>query len=105
MPDIPVGYIGTPVDVNMKCNIHPQGCGRHINLGDLAFIDGSEVTFHRGQVLIAVRRLSSEGYRSCKIGLVNVLCDQLHLVGNRIGIIVKIQHSYESGSNEYVAQH
>ena len=54
-------------------------------------VDASEATFYRGQYFLAVRALNADGHRTCKVGLLKVLCDQVHLFGNRIGIFVKIE--------------
>jgi hypothetical protein len=86
-----VGYIGHPVDNNMTCKLHPDGCGKYIKVGGLGFVDASEATFHRGHYFVSIRALNSLGERTCKVGLLNVLCDQMHVFGNRIGVFTKIE--------------
>jgi hypothetical protein len=74
----------------MKCEVHEEGCGAYLQVGNLCYIDGSECTFIEAHYFIAVRLLNHLGLRSCKVGYVKVLCNQLHLLCNRIGVVSSI---------------
>ena len=83
----PVCYINKPLDPNMKCAMHNRGCGAYLQVGDICYIDGSECTFIDGHYFISVRLLNHLGLRTCKVGYVKVLCNQVHLLCNRIGVV------------------
>ena len=51
------------------------------------YIDGSECTFIEGHYFISVRLLNHLGHRTCKVGYVKVLCNQVQLLCNRIGVV------------------
>lgn len=94
MPAVPIGFLQEPVHTNMCCDKHTgpnNHCAVHLAIGDVVFVDGSEATFHRGQWMLAVRKLDLFGRRGCKVGFVKCLCDQLYLVCNRVGRITKFQ--------------
>lgn len=74
----------------MKCEVHKRGCGAFLQVGDLCYIDGSECTFIEGHYLISVRLLNHLGLRTCKVGYVKVLCNQVYLLCNRIGVVSSI---------------
>ena len=50
MNDGVVCYISRPLDSNMKCQDHPNGCGFHLQLGDVLFVDGSEMELVKGSI-------------------------------------------------------
>jgi hypothetical protein len=83
----PVCYINKPLDPNMKCAMHNRGCGAYLQVGNICYIDGSECTFIEGHYFISVRLLNHLGLRTCKVGYVKVLCNQVHLLCNRIGVV------------------
>ena len=74
----------------MKCDEHEEGCGAYLQVGNLCYIDGSECTFIEGHFFIAVRLLNHLGLRTCKVGYAKVLCNQVHLLCNRIGVVSSI---------------
>ena len=86
----PVCYINKPLDTNMKCKEHKEGCGAYLQVGNLCYIDGSECTFVEGHYLISVRLLNHLGLRTCKVGYAKVLCNQVHLLCNRVGVVSSI---------------
>ena len=71
----------------MKCEVHKEGCGAYLQVGNLCYIDGSECTFIEGHYFISVRLLNHLGLRTCKVGYVKVLCNQVQLLCNRIGVV------------------
>ena len=71
----------------MKCKAHKEGCGAYLQVGNLCYIDGSECTFIEGHYFISVRLLNHLGLRTCKVGYVKVLCNQVQLLCNRIGVV------------------
>jgi hypothetical protein len=71
----------------MKCEAHKEGCGAYLQVGNLCYIDGSECTFIEGHYFISVRLLNHLGLRTCKVGYVKVLCNQVQLLCNRIGVV------------------
>ena len=86
----PVCYINKPLDTNMKCKEHKEGCGAYLQVGNLCYIDGSECTFVEGHYLISVRLLNHLGLRTCKVGYAKVLCNQVHLLCNHVGVVSSI---------------
>lgn len=89
--EIPVGYIGTVPDSRFTCKSHPDGCGAMLSIGDFVVINTSMCTFHNATWVVPVSRINSHGRITCNIGFVKVLCDQLFLVANRIGVVTRIQ--------------
>jgi hypothetical protein len=71
----------------MKCEAHKEGCGAYLQVGNLCYIDGSECTFIEGHYFISVHLLNHLGLRTCKVGYVKVLCNQVQLLCNRIGVV------------------
>ena len=71
----------------MKCAMHNRGCGAYLQVGNICYIDGSECTFIEGHYFISVRLLNHLGLRTCKVGYVKVLCNQVYLLCNRIGVV------------------
>eukprot|EP00956_Cyclotella_meneghiniana_P020516 scaffold36341_cov43-Cyclotella_meneghiniana.AAC.2 len=98
-------YTSTPLDDNMHCNIHPGGCGWALNYGRCCKVDAGECQLIKGRIWnVAVREMSAVDDKhnitlGCKIGVVRVLYNQLHLVGNRTGMITSISHKPEKKSN------
>ena len=71
----------------MKCEAHKEGCGAYLQVGNLCYIDGSECTFIEGHYFISVRLLNHLGLHTCKVGYAKVLCNQVQLLCNRIGVV------------------
>ena len=98
-------FISTTLDKNMSCNIHPGGCGWALNYGRPVMVDAGECQLIKGRIWnVAVREMSAVDDKhnitlGCKIGIVRVLYNQLHLVGNRTGMITSISHKPEKKSN------
>eukprot|EP00956_Cyclotella_meneghiniana_P017956 scaffold29650_cov44-Cyclotella_meneghiniana.AAC.1 len=91
-------FISTPLDTNMSCKIHPGGCGWALNYGRPVKVDAGECQLIKGRIWnVAVREFSGVDEKhnvtlGCKVGIVRVLYNQLHLVANRSGIITHISH-------------
>lgn len=90
MNDGVVCYISRPLDSNMKCQDHPNGCGFHLQLGDVLFVDGSEMELVKGSIIyMSVRKLDHQGVRTCKVGIMKAIPGQINLFCNRVGIVSK----------------
>ena len=77
-----------PQEENGKCNKHPKGCGRCVDIGSPCRVDGNECVLLDGKIWqISVRMLDNQGEMSCKIGVTRVLWYNLALVTNRIGVL------------------
>lgn len=82
-----------PLDDNMRCGEHRDGCGRQLVEGDICKVDAGECQLIKGRVWnVAVKWVDPPDEKdniktSCKVGIVRVMYDQLHLVGNRHGMI------------------
>lgn len=91
-------FISNPLDDNMSCVIHQKGCGQHLKLNDLCKVDAGECQLIKGRLWnVAVRHVGDPDNKNnmqlgCKVGIVRVMYDQLHLGGNRFGIISMIAH-------------
>lgn len=85
-----VCFLHKPPDETCKCAKHPQGCGTTVAPGSTVFIDASHCIFQEGIWLVSVRLLNKVGHRTCKIGYLKVLLNQIHLFGNRIGVINEV---------------
>jgi hypothetical protein len=74
----------------MKCQDHPNGCGFHLQLGDVLFVDGSEMELVKGSIIyMSVRKLDHQGVRTCKVGIMKAIPGQINLFCNRVGIVSK----------------
>ena len=91
MEEVPICYINAVPDTNCACSKHEHGCGSELTVGQVCFVDASECMFIGGIWLASVRILDESARPSCKVGYVKTLPDQLHLVGNRVGIICRIE--------------
>ena len=98
--EVPIGYISRPINDLFRCEIHPDGCGRHLKPGALVLIDGSSCYYKDGQWLITASSVNVVGdpkddscglRRSCRVGLVKVLCNQVNLFANRYAIVTKLK--------------
>jgi hypothetical protein len=89
--EVPICYINAVPDTNCACSKHEQGYGSELTVGQVCFVDASECMFIGGIWLASVRTLDESARPSCKVGYVKTLPDQLHLVGNRVGIICRIE--------------
>ena len=85
-------YIHSAPHEDMKCRSHPNGCGLHIQVGMIVFVNGASCLFHKCQWYVPVNILDSDGVRTCKIGYMKVLPDDLNLICNRVGVISSIHH-------------
>ena len=90
-------FIHKPIDDNMRCQLHPKGCGSDLQLGENCIVDAGECQLVMGRVwnvAVRARVAGKDGLRmDCKVGIVRCRYDQLHLIGNRSGIITKIEPS------------
>eukprot|EP00956_Cyclotella_meneghiniana_P036904 scaffold132185_cov61-Cyclotella_meneghiniana.AAC.1 len=91
-------FISQPQDENMKCNRHPGGCGWDLAENDICRVDAGECQLIKGRIWnVAVRALYDADEKGniqlgCKVGIVRVLYNQLHLVANRTGTITMLCH-------------
>ena len=99
-------FISQPdLDQNMKCNSHPGGCGWSLEDGDICRVDAGECQLIKGRIWnVAVRAVYDPDDKGniqlgCKVGIVRVLYNQLHLVANRTGTITMLCHGPNKKSN------
>ena len=70
-----------------------NGCGFGVEEGSLVVVDASECELVHGRIwYIAARTVTKEGQKSCKVGYVKCLFNQVHLVAYRVGIVTEIKH-------------
>lgn len=95
-----INYIHDPFDSNMKCNQHPNGCGRELlKKGTVVVCDARECEYVRGGVYyVAARCVDHEGNRTCKVGVFKCLFNQLNIIAHRVGMVVDTQE--ERGENK-----
>lgn len=90
-------FINKPIDDNMRCEHHPNGCGFDLKHGENCIVDAGECQLVMGRVwnvAVRARVVGKDGLRmDCKVGIVRCRFDQLHLIGNRSGIITKMEPS------------
>ena len=88
-----VCFLKNPIDENMTCADHINGCGFGVEEGSLVVVDASECELVHGRIwYIAARTVTKEGQKSCKVGYVKCLFNQVHLVAHRVGIVIEIKH-------------
>lgn len=92
---IPVGFIGITPDYRFRCPLHPDGCGASLSLGDVVVVNTTLCIFHSASWMIPVTKLDSVGAMTCTVGYIKVLCDQISLVGNRVGVVARMQFMKE----------
>ena len=91
-------FISQWQDENMKCKQHTGGCGWDLSEGDICRVDAGECQLIKGRIWnVAVRALYDPDEKGniqlgCKVGIVRVLYNQLHLVANRTGTISMLCH-------------
>ena len=102
-----VTFVGHPIDTNMSCKEHPNGCGKVLAAGDIVVCDAHECEFVKGGIyFIAARILDSEGHKSCKVGLFKCLFHQVNLIAHRVGKVVKIEQEGKSkNTTQYACDH
>lgn len=92
IPHCLISFVANPIDENMKCAAHPTGCGKQLEVGDTVIVDATECQLVQGKVYyIAARKINDDGQRSCKIGYVKCLFNQVHLFAHRVGVITSIE--------------
>ena len=75
----------------MKCDQHKNGCGRTLKTCMTVVVDATECELVEGKIYyIAARVVTDDARKSCKIGIVKCLFDQVHLFAHRVGIVTEI---------------
>ena len=95
-----VCFVSHPIDKNMKCSKHPDGCGHALSVGNIVVVDATECELVQGCIYyIAVRVVydgnddkgAVEPYKGCKIGYLKCLFNQVHLFAHRVAIVTSIE--------------
>ena len=80
-----------------SCLMHPDGCGRSANVGDVVWIDGLEtISVNAWMLAVPVKKALSGARRpvnedlGCTIGYCKVVYSQFHLVVNRKAKITEL---------------
>ncbi len=82
------------------CDLHKDGCGQSLRPRDIVRVDASRCFLMKNFIwVVPVLKLGSNGF-TCTVGFAKVIIDQLHLIGNRIAIVRRIN----SDDHMYVSQ-
>ena len=103
-----INYIHDPFDSNIKCEKHPNGCGRELlKRGTVVVCDARECEYIRGGVYyVAARCVDCKGNKTCKVGVFKCLFNQLNIIAHRVGMVVATQEERENkNTNGYARDH
>ena len=96
-------YVDKPLDDNMMCEAHPDGCGKALEVHDIVVCDASECELVEGKIYYIAARMvvtiedngKVDTRKGCKVGIIKCLFNQLHLFAHRVGLVVSIERQDE----------